>query len=91
MIGVTFDVRCVAVDHHEYPRRYRWHGKGPMPSRDAQAALEVAVDAFKAALREQGFEVARTGYGVLAHEYAQITPDDTPAAARQDARDREFA
>lgn len=35
-IVVAFDVRCNALDHDEHPRRYRWNGKGPMPSKDEQ-------------------------------------------------------
>ena len=62
---VHFDVHLTASD---LPTdRRRWNGD-PMPSREASDALHAGVEAFQAALRVRGFEVARTGYGVHATE-----------------------
>jgi hypothetical protein len=52
----SFEVRCTAL------------GDQPVPPRkvtpEATEALFAAVDAFKAKLREHGFQVAHTGSGV---------------------------
>lgn len=61
----VFELELEAVDH-ETDRR-RWNG-GPMPSRDADAALTAAVTAFRGVMREHGFDLMRTGYGVRAYE-----------------------
>lgn len=61
----TFEVRLTAVD--KPTDRRRWNG-GPMASEEADAALEEAVAAFRAVVEARGFEVARVGHGVAAHE-----------------------
>lgn len=61
----TFDFEVEVID---FPTtRRRWNG-GPFPSDEAHAALHEVVEALQAALRERGFEIARTGYGVTATE-----------------------
>jgi len=60
---VVFEVKLTATDHPT--ERRRWNG-GPMASEDAVAALNVAVEAFRTAIMEAGFEIVRTGYGVAA-------------------------
>jgi hypothetical protein len=54
----TFELTVVVEDHPT--ARRRWNG-GPMPSIEADAA-------FVQVLTEEGFQVARTSYGVRAEE-----------------------
>lgn len=60
-----FEVKVTARDKPTHRRR--WNG-GPMASDEANDALYAAVEAFKATLREHGFDAARVGYGVSARE-----------------------
>ena len=60
-----FQLVMTAHDHGE--GRRCWNGD-PMHSAEASAALWVAVDAFRGALEERGFTVARSSFGVRAGE-----------------------
>lgn len=62
---VKLELYLAAVDHGS-PRK-RWNGK-PMASEDASCAMVIAVEAAQAALRYEGFALARTSYGVTASE-----------------------
>jgi hypothetical protein len=57
---VVFELELVAVD--KPTERKRWTGD-PMHSEEASAALFMAVDAFQAAIRNEGFDIASTSYG----------------------------
>jgi len=60
-----FELEVTALD---FPTtRRRWNGQ-PMASEQASTTLLRAADAFTAVLREAGFEIERTGYGVRAME-----------------------
>ena len=61
----TFDLEVTVIDHPS--DRRRWNGE-PMPSQDADEALHDAIEAVRDVLRERGFEIARSGYGVRAKE-----------------------
>ncbi len=60
---VIFECEVVAVD--KPATRRRWNGE-PMHSAEASGALNVAVEAFRAALIAEGFTIARTTYGARA-------------------------
>ena len=60
---VTFTVELTAADHPTTNRRWN---NGPMPSDDARAALDKGVEAFRAAITENGLQIASVGYGVRA-------------------------
>lgn len=62
---VAFQMHLIAVDHPT--DRRAWDG-GLFPSHDAHKALEAAVAAFEQAVTGAGFDIVRTGYGVLARE-----------------------
>ena len=62
VIGVECTIVDVPTD------RRRWNGD-PMASKEASAAMQRAVDAFQESLRNDGFPVVHTGYGVLAEEF----------------------
>lgn len=62
---VTFEMTIIAVD--QPTRNRRWNGE-PMPSREANEALNDAVDAARKVLTDAGFTLARTGYGCRAQE-----------------------
>lgn len=64
----VFEVQMTVIDHPT--DRRRWNG-GPMASEDATEALDAAVKAFREAIVDSGFEVVRTGYGVIAQTIAQ--------------------
>lgn len=57
----TIKLSCTAIDPGT-PRK-RWNGE-PTASRDADAATDAAVEAFKRVLEVHGFQVAHTSYGV---------------------------
>jgi len=62
-----FELVIQAIDHPT--DRRRWNGD-PMASEDAGRAMHAAVDAARGVLREHGFEITHTGYGVKATEVA---------------------
>jgi hypothetical protein len=58
---VIFELHLYAVD--KPTDRQRWNG-GPMASKEASAALDSGVEAFREAVCAQGLEVVRMQYGV---------------------------
>jgi hypothetical protein len=70
------EVHMTVVDHPT--SRRRWNGD-PMASEDASEALNAAVNEFQCVVRNLGFDIVRTGYGVTASE---AEPDShSPSAA----------
>lgn len=68
----VFHVKLTAIDGSQ--ERRAWDGR-PLPSREAHAALDAGVDAFRAAVRNAGFTLVRTGYGVQAVEDDWVAGD----------------
>lgn len=58
---VDFEVVVTALDK---PTDRKHHTGAPMHSKEASDALRVAVEAFQGALRDAGFQIGHTGYGV---------------------------